>query len=317
MPRLRLPLVVCACVLFWTILGLLAGALFHHGRVGLVGGLIFGLAYVLLGLTSTDYFAVAAWNAKLLENSQAPKLYEMLQEICERADMDVPLLFSYTHKEPNAFVVSRRDGDPVLAVSSSLTRVLAREEVAATLALMVARLATGSMATWNGAATLAGMPLLAGMRLRNRPLWGWLGTGLLTVFAAPAASLVRLGWDERLWVAADGHAAHLAESPAALESALRKIEAERTEAGGLSGNPATEILFAVPPLPEPLPDAPFWRQMLARLPGRRPEATGRAKRFQETFQETFSAAASLEPSAPSNPTVSLKPGEEEAYTEYE
>jgi len=276
--RLRLPFVICVCCLFWAALGALLGRVSHHALVGLILGLLSGIGYVAVGAAAADKFPLDVWDAKLLESVHAPKLYEMIQALCERVDMEAPILYYSTRPEPNAFVVDRREGDAVIVVTNGLTRHLDRDEVQAVMALMIARLATGVMGSWTVTSTLAGLPLQLGLSLRRGGKEA-LGQALLTVLAPAAAALAWLGWDARVVTAADHHAAHLAELPGALKAALAKIEAGQTEEGATAGNPATAMLFAVAPLPVPPSGAPPWRRALAAFPSLHPDVAARAARL--------------------------------------
>ena len=278
MSRLRLPLVVCVCCLFWAALGAILGGLFRHALVGLILGLLFGIGYAAIGAAAAAKFPLDVWDAQLLESIHAPKLYEMIQALCERVDMEAPILYYSARPEPNAYALERREGDPVIVVTNGLTRHLDKDEVQAVMALMVARLATGVMPSWTVTSTLAGLPLELCLGLRRRGLAG-VGNALLPVFAYPAAALAWLGWDARVVTASDHHAAHLAEQPGALMSALMKIEAAQGDDVAWAGNPATAMLFAAPPLPASRPDAPLWRRVLAAFPSRRPDAASRMARL--------------------------------------
>lgn len=280
MSRLRLPLVVCACCLMWAVLGAILGLIFRHALAGLIVGLILGIVYVVIGIFAADKFPLDICDARLLEGMAAPKLYEMLHEICDRADVEFPSVFSSPRSEPNAFVVYRRDGGPALIINSGLTRDLDRDEVQAVMALMIARLATGAMPAWTVTVTLAGLPLHFGLLCCRRRGLEWLGAGLLALFAYPSAALAWLGWNAGVINASDYHAAHLAEQPKALETALVKIQKRIGDDFAGGGNPATAMLFAVPPIPASSTGAPLWRRALTAFPYRSPDAAARAARLQ-------------------------------------
>ena len=277
MSQFRLPLVVTACGLFWVLLGLLLGGLFRHPLGGAICGLLFGLVYVTLGVWASEKFPLDVWGARLLENASAPNTYEMLRELCPRMDMELPTLYSAPDVRPNAFAVAGRDGNTAIIVTNGLTRCLEKDEVQAVLALMMARLATGTVPTWTIAATLAGLPLHLGFAVRGRKGLAWLGDGLLNLFAYPAAGLLRLAWSEKMVTSSDHHAAHLSERRGALESALTKMEAAWAGDAPDSGNPATSLLFAVP-VTGSTPQA-LWERVLAAAPGRHPSVAERGERF--------------------------------------
>ena len=274
MSRLRLPLVICVCCLLWAALGAVLGALTHHALAGLILGLLLGIGYVVIGASAAEKFPLDVWDASLLESVHAPKLYEMIQALCERVGMEAPILYYTTRPEPNAYAIERRVGDPVIVVTNGLTRHLDKDEVQAVMALMIARLATGAMPGWTVTSTLAGLPLQMGIGLRRR---GQVGpaNALLMVFAYPAAALAWLGWDAKVVTASDYHAAHLADFPDALRSALTKIEAGQGEDLAWAGNPTTAMLFAAPPLPAAPADAPGWRRALSTFPSLSPDVAER------------------------------------------
>ncbi len=279
MSRLRLFLVVGTCVLFWALLGAVLGAVFRHPLGGFVWGILLGSAYAVACSWAAPKFPGDVWDATLLENINAPHLYEMLHTLCDRTGLGLPTLYFIPRPEPNAFVSAGRDGETSITVTSGLTRHLEKDEVQAVLALMMARLATEQVPMWTVAATLAGVPILAGLSWQRRPGLSVLGNGWLSLTAFPAALLTRLAWDEKALTASDYHAAHLTEQAGSLAHALAKIEAAYTEEGAEAGNPATALLFAVPPLLPKAPSAPLWRRGLEAFPFRAPDAAARAARF--------------------------------------
>lgn len=294
MSRLRLIVGIVACGLFWAVLGAVLGGLFRHPLGGFVWGLIFGVVYIVSCSWASNKYPGDVWGAALLENVNAPHLYEMLRALCDRTGQALPTLYYIPSQKPNAFVSAGRDGETTVIVTSGLTRHLEKDEVQATLALMMARLATGRVPGWTFAATLAGVPVQVGLTLQRRSGLGWLGLALLSVFVYPSAALMRLVWDEGVVTASDFHAAHLAEQAGSLARALEKMEAAQTEEGAEIGNPATALLFAVPPLPPPTANASFWRRGLEQFPFRQPDAATRAARFAEVVPTPVPAPAAEE-----------------------
>ncbi len=282
MSRLRLISVVCACILFWALLGAVLGLFFRHPLGGFICGLVLGSLYAVACSWAAPKFPGDVWDAKLLENVNAPKLYEMLRTLSDRTGIALPTLYFMPHPSPNAFVSAGRDGETAIIVSSGLTQHLEKDEVQAVMALMMARLATGAMPAWTIAATLAGVPVSVGLSWMQRPGLAPLGKALLMFAASPSALLNRLAWDEKVITASDYHAAHLAEQAGSLARALAKIETGRTREGVDAGNPATAMLFAVPPLlPLSGASAPLWQRGLAMFPFRTPDSATRAARFAE------------------------------------
>lgn len=252
MSQLRSFLVVFVCGLFWVLLGLLVGAIFRYPWLGLTTGLVFGIGYCLFGSWAAEKFPLDVWEARLLSQDQAPNAYEMLLALSEKTDTPLPALYTCPRPDVNAFVVAGRDGSQAVVMSLGVTRHLDRSEVQAVLSLLTARLATGAMPGWTVTATLAGMPLYLGKRLKEKPATAWLGRGIQTVFTPLTQALLRLGCDPAVLLAADVHAVHLADEPDALPAALAKIEAVALEKAETSaplapGGLGTDCLFVVPP----------------------------------------------------------------------
>ena len=279
MSRLRTTLIVGACCLFWAAIGTVLGLLLRHPLAGLIWGLLLGGLYVVACSYAAPKFLGDVWDAELLENSSAPNLYEMLHSLCDRTGQPLPTLFFCPRPEPNAFVSAGKDGETAITVTSGLTKHLEKDEVQAVMALMMARLATGEVPAWTLAATLAGVPVAAGLSWQRRPPIAVWGNLWLSLTAFPAAFLTRLAWDEKALTASDDHAAHLTEQAGSLARALEKIEAGLTEEGAGAGNPATALLFAVPPLLALTVDGPVWRRGLEAFPFRSPDASARAARI--------------------------------------
>lgn len=279
MSRLRIFLVVSACVFFWAIIGAILGALFRHPLGGLIWGVLLGSVYAVACSWAAPKFPGDVWEAKLLENINAPNLYEMLHALCDRTGQALPTLYFCPRPEPNAFVSAGRDGETSVIVTSGLTRHLEKDEVQAVMALMMARLATEQVPAWTLAATLAGVPIAAGLSWRRRSGLTAFGSAWLAVTAFPAAALTRLAFDGKAITASDYHAAHLAEQSGSLARALQKIESSLTEEGAGAGNPATALLFAVPPLLPLAAAAPLWRRGLEAFPFRFPDAAQRSEQF--------------------------------------
>ena len=279
MSRLRTTLIIGSCCLLWALVGSVLGLLFRHPLAGLIWGLLLGSVYVVACSYAAPKFPGDIWDAKLLENSSAPHLYEMLHALCDRTGQALPTLFFCPRPEPNALVSAGRDGETAIIVTSGLTKHLEKDEVQAVMALMVARLATGEVPVWTLAATLAGVPVAAGLSWHRRPTLAPWGNFCLSLTAFPSALLTRLAWNEKALTASDYHAAHLTEQAGSLARALEKMEASLTEEGAEAGNPATALLFAVPPLLPLTADAPAWRRGLEAFPFRSPNAAARAARF--------------------------------------
>lgn len=296
--RVRLTLMIIAIVLMWMGVCGVIGALLREWRGGLVVGGFIGIVYCGLTYLASEKFALDLYEATPLDSLQAPRLYEMVEELSAQVEIEPPLIHLVPLNAPNALAVTGRDGNVILAVTQGLTQTLEREEVRAVLALLIARILRGDVATWTVAATLAGVPLhgarsagvnnTLGDRLSIDPVAGMTlpGKFLLSLVIPPSALALRIAFQKPAILAGDDEAARLTGDPKSLASALAKIESSLPISGwGVSGyNPATALLFVVPPLPPPIllgESAPFWVRAQRAFPFYHPTASERGQRLRE------------------------------------
>lgn len=143
----------------WVVLGLIVGVLIRAVLVVTTLGLVGGIIYWFLANAASEKFVVDVHQGELLEMNQAPRLYETVQELSELAGIEPPFIYVLPTKIPNAFVVSRRGRSSIIGVTTGLTAELERDEVQAVMAIMVARIASGSALAWTIASALSGIPL--------------------------------------------------------------------------------------------------------------------------------------------------------------
>ena len=303
--RLRLALAAAACVAVWVLVGWVIGLLARAPVPCLLIGLMVGLFFLLFCSFASDRFALDMYDGTLLDADQAPRLYEMVQEISAEAGIEPPLLFALPSQAPNAFAISRRQGTHAVAVTNGLTQRLDREEVRAVMALMVARLAGGQAGAWTLATTLAGIPLswarsagindTLGNTLTIDPNAGLTAVGrfVLSLLIPPAVLVLKIAFDPGDVGRADRAAARLLDDPAALAGALRKIGAGVPIHDGrvLDFYPSSALLFAVPPLPpvRASAGAPLWVRAQAWFPYYAPTPAERAERFLDAVPPAGSA----------------------------
>ena len=115
------------------------GALFIGiGAIFGTGGLIIGAVLALLFVGGTFWFsdkiAVAAARAKPVSREEAPRLYEIVEDLARRNDMPTPRLYVSPEPQPNAFATGRGPKHAVVAVTQGILGVLDDEELRGVLA---------------------------------------------------------------------------------------------------------------------------------------------------------------------------------------
>ncbi len=300
--RFRLAVMCVACCVGFALGGMLLGLIFSVQFVGFCIGAVLGFGYYCLGVGASEQFILDAYDARVIDALTSPNLYKTMRKLCAEIGIDDPLLYSMPFQKPNALAVARPDRSSVIILTEGLMKNLEQDEVRAILALMVTRIAKREAAAWSVGATLAGVPLLALSCLAfrdfirsRRLLIADIGVTrvekiLLSIAVPPCSWTLRLAFDSTMMSEADRAAAKLGGSPTALASALRKIEREIPETWWATTgyNPATALLFAVPPLASPdglRPPNPFTTRMQSAFTSSLPTVEERCAKLQPVAEE--------------------------------
>jgi heat shock protein HtpX len=125
-------------ILTTAMLGLLyvafAVVLFQVLNVGLIPMvvIVFGIAF--FQYYTSDKLALLAAGAKVIERSQAPELFDLVERLSAMAELPMPRVAIVDTDVPNAFATGRDPKHAVVAVTSGLMRRLDQQEIEAVLA---------------------------------------------------------------------------------------------------------------------------------------------------------------------------------------
>jgi heat shock protein HtpX len=260
-------------VLFFVLTGLLM-------LIGYAIGLYFGdpLTFMLLGLVLagvvnfvsyywSDSIVVRMSRAKIIQESENPTLYRIVQKVAQEAQIPMPRVGIVNSPQPNAFATGRGPSKAVVVATSSILQTLNTTELEAVISHEIGHVIHKDVLTSSVAATIAGViSYIGNIALYSMMFGGLSGNGnnrqggnpLLLVLAAVlvplGATFVQLGISRSVEYDADEYGAKLTHNPGALISALEKISAKAQtrsmSAGQSPGNapsPATASLWIVNP----------------------------------------------------------------------
>jgi heat shock protein HtpX len=228
------------------LLGLLSGLLVLGGYylIGNEQGLYMGLALAALTSFSSWYYsdkaALAAYNAQPIARQEAPELYDMVALLSERAGLPMPKLYFVPTKSPNAFATGRDPEHAAVAVTQGIVDLLSREELEGVLAHELTHVRNRDTLTQAVVGTIAGAITFLGRILTFGALYGpvtrdnrrggnLFGLLFLIVLAPLAAGLLQMAISRTREYSADLGSAEITGNPAALASALEKLEAWATK----------------------------------------------------------------------------------------
>lgn len=204
----------------------------------------------------SDRIVLGMHHAREVDPAEAPDLHRMVAELARRADIPTPRVYLIPEAQPNAFATGRDPAHAVVAVTEGILGLLSPRELRGVLAHEIAHVKNRDILVSSIAAALASLVTyvahafgflgLHGRDEEEEP--GSATGGLLLALVAPfAATLIQLGISRSREYLADETGARLAGDPAALASALMKLE-RGAAAIPAEAQPATASLFIVNPL---------------------------------------------------------------------
>jgi heat shock protein HtpX len=242
-------LLAAMTALFMAVGGLLGG------RSGMLVALAVACATNLFAWWRSDRMVLRMHNARPIGPQDAPALWRMTEAMAARAGLPMPALYLIQERQPNAFATGRNPRNAAVAVNTGLLELMPEEEVAGVIAHELTHIRNRDTLIMTVTACLAGaigmlaqFGFLFGGRDRERgpgPL-----VGLLVMILAPlGAAIVQMAISRSREYEADKGAAQITGNPAALASALTRLESGRALPNpAAETNPATAHMFIVNPL---------------------------------------------------------------------
>ncbi|HEY3492328.1 MAG TPA: M48 family metalloprotease, partial [Solirubrobacterales bacterium] len=85
--------------------------------------------FIALGINLLTYFfsdkmALKMSGAKPIDESEAPRLYQIVRELTTRAGLPMPRLYMIPQDQPNAFATGRNPKHSAVAVTQGITKLL-------------------------------------------------------------------------------------------------------------------------------------------------------------------------------------------------
>jgi heat shock protein HtpX len=244
----------------WVLIAALGGLFVLIGqRLGGTSGAVTALGFALVFNFSmywfSDKIAIATTRSKPVSEQEFPQLYRIVRELTQLHQMPMPRIFVSEMMQPNAFATGRNPAHASVAVTQGILQILDERELRGVLAHELSHVQNRDILISSIAAAigmsitfLARFALFFGGGDDNRG-----GNGLSIIFAwilAPlAAAIIQMAVSRSREYQADESGAYLSHDPAALASALRKLEeTTRRVPAPASLSPAEAHLFIMNPL---------------------------------------------------------------------
>jgi len=247
---------VKTALLMGGLMGLFLAVGSMYGQNGMIFALIFGGLMNIIAWFFSDKIAIATMQGREVtpeEGGVAGALYQVVDELRQRANMPMPRVYICPHQAPNAFATGRSPSKAAVAVTEGALEILSLEELRGVMAHELAHVKNRDTLTSAIAATIAGVLayiaqwgfLLGGGRDRETNPLVMIGTFIL---AAVGAAVIKATISRSREYIADHDGAEIAGSPRGLMSALVKLENYSQRIPLNNPNPAANSMFIVEPL---------------------------------------------------------------------
>lgn len=258
------------------------------GFSGIVWAVILGALFLLFGQQVSPQLVLRMYKARPLAMQDAPALYQVVQELAQRAQLaQLPQLYYVPSEILNAFAVGTRT-NAAIGVTHGLLRTLNLREITGVLAHEMSHIRNNDMRAMAFAdiiSRVAGffssfgkllvffnLPLIF---MGSSPISWW--AILLMIVAPMLTGLLQLALSRTREFDADLDAVALTQDPVGLASALQKLERYQT-------NLWQQVLMPGYRVPDPsiLRTHPHTAERIARLLQLTPEGPGQIVQRPET-----------------------------------
>jgi heat shock protein HtpX len=252
MNYLRTAILLAGLTALFMAVGFLIG-----GPTGATIAFLVAAATNLFSYWNADRLVLSMHDAQEVDERTAPELVGLVRELSQRAGLPMPRVYLMDNPQPNAFATGRNPQHAAVAATTGLLNTLTRDEVAGVIGHELTHVKNHDTLTMTITATIAGaISMLAqfgmffGGNRDNNNGTGIVGSLLMLILAPIAAMLVQMAISRTREYAADDGGARISGRPAALASALAKIEnvAHAIPNATAEQLPATAPLFIVNPL---------------------------------------------------------------------
>jgi heat shock protein HtpX len=217
---------------------------FGQGTAGIVP-IAVGIALISVwgSYYGSDKLVITMTGAKLIQESDNPKLFNLIQEVTIASGLPMPKVAIVVDSAPNAFATGRNPEHALIAFTTGILDVMDRDQLQGVIAHEMAHVANRDTLVSAVAATTAGaIAILSDMLTRMM----WFGGGrdrdregngnpialvislVILILAPLAAMMLKSAISRKRESLADATAVAFTRNPAGLRSALEVLAADST-----------------------------------------------------------------------------------------
>ena len=239
--RKTIGLLIAMGILMWVLV---------YAALTFFGGSSAGIVPIAVGISlisvwgafyGSDKLVLKMTGAKLLQESDNPKLFGLVQEVCIASGLPMPKVAIVYDEAPNAFATGRNPEHALIAFTTGILDVMDRDELQGVIAHEMSHVANRDTLVSAVAATTAGaiaiasdiltrMMFFGGSRNRennNNPI-ALIFSLLILILAPLAALLLKSAISRKREALADATAVSFTRNPAGLRKALEILARDST-----------------------------------------------------------------------------------------
>ena len=202
------------------------------GQSGMVMAFLFAAVMNFIMYWTSSSMVLRMYGARVVTRNEAPEIYDMVDQLRQRAGLPMPTVAVAPHAQPNAFATGRNPEHAVVCVTEGIVNLVSRDELKGVIAHELAHIKNHDMLLQTMTATLAGaitnlaqFAFLFGGRSDDgedsNPI-----VGLAMLILAPiAAMLIQFAISRQREFRADAVGAQISGRPLDLARALSKLDA--------------------------------------------------------------------------------------------
>lgn len=200
------------------------------GSTGLVIAFVVAMVMNFVSYWKSDKMVLRMYDAQQVDRSSHPGLFNMIEELAQKAGLPMPAVYIIPQRQPNAFATGRNPENAAVAVTQGVLEVLDERELRGVIAHELAHIESRDILTQTVVTTVvSALTMLAhfayfipigGSDRGSNPL-----VMLLVLITAPiAATMLQAAISRTREYEADRLGAEISGEPGKLASALQSIE---------------------------------------------------------------------------------------------
>jgi heat shock protein HtpX len=230
------------------------------GSNGMMIAFIFSLIMNLGSYWFSDKIVLSIYGAHEVTREEYSNLYDIVENLSQRADLPMPHVYVMDNASPNAFATGRNPNHSAVAVTTGILKILNKDELEGVIShelthvknrdILIGTIAATFVGTITFIARMAGWAAMFGGGGRNeRDRGSNIFSELALMILAPIAALIiQMAISRSREYMADAGGAQISGKPLALASALNKLEVGKEIAPMTNAGTASAHMFIVNPL---------------------------------------------------------------------